>query len=314
MAARELSQTASTVLMIRPVRFGFNEETAGTNAFQQLNDTLSPEEIQAKALAQFDAFVEKLRAAKVKVVVVEDTEAPHTPDAIFPNNWVSFHEDGRVVLYPMFAPNRRLERREDLLPTLTEEHGIQVGEVLDLTYFEERGKYLESTGSMVLDRVHRLAYACLSPRTDREVLEAFCAAVGYQPVVFRAADRNGVAIYHTNVLMSVGEQLAVICAEAIPDQQEREMVLAKLRETGKEVVEISFSQMNCFAGNMLHVHNQEGQTLLVMSEQAYRSLAEEQIARIEAQTTILRADISMIEQYGGGSVRCMMAEVFNPTR
>jgi hypothetical protein len=309
----KISQTASTILMIRPVRFGFNEETAGTNAFQR-QTTLSPEEIQRQALAQFNGFVEKLRAAKVQVVVVDDTEAPHTPDAIFPNNWVSFHQDGRVVLYPMLAPNRRLERREDLLPFLQEEYNLQVSQVLDLTYFEKQGKYLESTGSMVLDRVHKIAYACLSPRTDGEVLETFCQAMGYTPVAFQAADQKGMAIYHTNVLMSVGEDLAVVCAEAISDPKEREQVIGKLSQTGKEVIRISFDQMNRFAGNMLHMHNQEGKTLLVMSEQAFRSLTDEQRAVIEARTAILHADISLIEQYGGGSVRCMMAEVFSPSR
>jgi hypothetical protein len=314
MTPNQPTQTASTILMIRPVKFGFNEETADTNAFQREDETLSPEEIQDRALTQFNAFVDKLRAAKVQVVVVDDTETPHTPDSIFPNNWISFHEDGRVVLYPMFAPNRRQERREDLLPLLQEKYNVEVKEVVDLTYFEEQGKFLESTGSMILDRVHKIAYACLSPRTDRDVLAKFCQTMGYEAVAFAAADQNGVPIYHTNVMMSVGEGLAVICAEAIPDPQEREGVLAKLAASRKEVIEISFDQMNAFAGNMLHVHNQDGNTLLVMSVQAYRSLTQEQISRIEAHTAILHADIGLIEQYGGGSVRCMMAEVFNPTR
>lgn len=301
-------QTTSTILMIRPVNFGFNEQTAGSNAFQNRN--AAQQEVQDKALAEFDNLVNVLRGNSVEVIVIDDTPEPHTPDSIFPNNWVSFHADGNVFLYPMMAENRRLERREDIIMDLEDEFKIK--HVIDLSRFEHEHKFLEGTGSMVLDRENKIAYACLSPRTDKDVLDLFCEQSGYKPMLFDAVDGNGMAIYHTNVLMCIGSKFAVICLDSIADEQEINAVIASLNNTQKEIVDITFDQMNHFAGNMLELKNKEGESLLVMSKSAFQSLTELQRSTLGKYCKLLYADISTIENNGGGSARCMIAEVHLP--
>jgi hypothetical protein len=301
-------QTTSTILMIRPVNFGFNEQTAGSNAFQ--NQNAEQQQVQDKALKEFDGFVKILRNNGVEVIVIDDTIEPHTPDSIFPNNWVSFHSDGTVFLYPMMAENRRLERREDIIMQLEDE--FKVKHVIDLSRYEHDHKFLEGTGSMVLDRENKLAYACLSPRTDKEVLDQFCLESGYTPVLFHAVDENGMDIYHTNVLMCVGSSFVVICLDSVKDVAEKENVVNVIRASKKQLIPISFDQMNHFAGNMLEVQNKAGESLIVMSESAWGSLNYEQKAILSSFSKPVYADISTIESNGGGSARCMMAEVHLP--
>jgi hypothetical protein len=301
-------QTTSTILMIRPVNFGFNEQTAGSNAFQNRN--AEQQQVQDNALKEFDSLVDILKKNNVEVIVIDDTMEPHTPDSIFPNNWVSFHRDGNVFLYPMMAENRRLERREDIIMQLEDE--FQIKHVVDLSRFEHENKFLEGTGSMVLDRENKIAYACLSPRTNKEVLDLFCTQSGYKPVLFHAVDENGMDIYHTNVLMCIGSRFAVICLDSIADEKEKAEVIASLNATQKEIVAISFAQMNQFAGNMLELENKSGERLLVMSQNAYRSLNANQKTTLEKYCRLLYADINTIENNGGGSARCMIAEVHLP--
>lgn len=296
-------QSTSNILMIRPVAFGFNPQTEG-NTFQHHAEA---ENIQEKALAEFNAFVNKLRLNHINVIVIEDTLKPHTPDSIFPNNWVSFHNDGSVYVYPMQAENRRMERRDDILDMLSTQFNIT--EINDLTFTEDRGEYLEGTGSMVLDRENKIAYACLSIRTNPKVLDVFCRESGYTPITFRAFDQNNTAIYHTNVMMCVAEKFVVICLESISDLTKRNELITSFTKTGKEIIEIGFAQMNNFAGNMLEVKNTLNQTFLVMSESAKDSLSAFQIAQINKYAEILASPIPTIEKIGGGSARCMMAEI-----
>lgn len=303
-----MSQSTSHILMIRPVNFGFNEETAGSNAFQ--SPGAAEHNIQHEALKEFTGLAGVLVANGVDVTIIDDTKEPYTPDSIFPNNWVSFHEDGTVFLYPMQAENRRLERREDIINDL--EDNFTVKHVIDLSRFEREHKFLEGTGSMVLDRENKIAYACLSPRTNKDVLYAFCGESGYKPVVFSASDANGTDIYHTNVLMCVGSKFVVICLESIKDTVERQHVENAINGTGKELIEISLQQMGHFAGNMLELTNKENEPLLVMSKSAYGSLLHEQKVRLERHCKILFADLHTIESNGGGSARCMIAEVHLP--
>lgn len=292
------------VLMIRPVRFGYNEQTAVNNAFQSQDGSLSSAEIQEKARTEFDTFAAILRAVGVQVTVIDDTTEPHTPDSIFPNNWISFHPD-RIGLYPMFAPNRRAERRMDIV----EQFG-KGRQVVDYTAFEAQNVFLEGTGSMILDREHRVAYACLSPRTDKALFERFCADFGFQAVSFTSLDEHEKPVYHTNVMMAIGTKVAVVCLESIADRDERELVRQSLEKTGHHIVAISHAQMNQFAGNMLAVNNASGQEFMVMSKRAHDSLSNAQRAAIEAHCTLLVIPIDVIETYGGGSVRCMLAEVY----
>lgn len=301
-------QSTSNLLMIRPVSFGFNEQTAQSNAFQ--TRSADQQQVQAKAIAEFDGLVQTLRDNDVNVTVIDDTVQPHTPDSIFPNNWVSFHADGEVFLYPMQAANRRLERREDIITTL--EDNFKVKHVIDLSHFEHDGKFLEGTGSMVLDRDNRIAYACLSPRTDETVLAAFCKQTSYSTVSFNAVDEKGLAIYHTNVLMCVGSRFAVICLDSISNPIEKERLIESLINTGKQIIDISFNQMNHFAGNMLEVKNTFGDTLIVLSQSAYDVLKEEQQELLSSFGKLIYADINTIETNGGGSARCMIAEVHLP--
>jgi len=306
---RAVRQSTDTVLMIRPRHFGSNPETAGSNAFQVQQQASS-----AQALKEFDALVSRLQMAGVRTIVYQDTDQPVKPDAVFPNNWVSFHQDGRVVLYPMLAPSRRLERRPELLDSLHNDHGYEIREIIDLSGHECSDRFLEGTGSMVLDRVNRLAYLCLSPRTHLQVAAEFAQRMGYELVVFDAVDATGMAIYHTNVMLCVGTRIAVICAEAIADEQARAEVLDRLRGTGHEVVELSLAQMESFAGNMLELRGVGDRGLLVMSQRAMESLAQTQRTALAHHLDLISIPVPHIEDCAGGSVRCMLAEVFLPHR
>ena len=307
------SQLTSTVLMIRPAGFESNPLTAASNRFQGKSGD-APDEQHAAALREFDGLVSALRDAGIEVIVVDDTAEPHTPDAIFPNNWISMHADGRVVLYPMEAGNRRTERRADIIDRLVDEHGRQVTEIVDLSAHEDSGRYLEGTGSMVLDRSNRVAYACLSTRTHLDPLGEFAQRMGYDVVAFDAVDGDGVPIYHTNVLMNVGEKLAVICDGAVLREDQRAAVLTRLRETGHEIVGLSPAQLDAFAGNMLELRAANGERVLAMSQRAYDSLNEGQRAVLAANARIVSAPVDNIESSAGGSVRCMLAEVHLPLR
>jgi len=307
-------QNTSNLLMIRPIAFGLNKQTVQDNHYQQLVEGLSNAKAQSQALKEFDDFVEKLRNAGVDVTVINDTLEPATPDSIFPNNWVSFHETGMVVLYPMYAENRRLERREDILETL-KTSGFQISEILDYSAHESDNMFLEGTGSLVLDRANLIAYACLSLRTDEHLLKDWGQQLGYEVVSFHALqDVDGVLlpIYHTNVMMSVAQELVILCADSIKDEAERNLVIDSLQKTGKEIILISEVQKSSFAGNMLQVTNEKDERILVMSTQAFESLNEEQISTIEKTNRILHSSLETIETLGGGSARCMMAEVFLP--
>ncbi len=297
--------------MIQPVGFRYNEQTAVDNYYQQVLGDLTDEQTQEKALSEFNVFVDKLRNAGVNVVVVEDTEYPDTPDSIFPNNWVSFHENGIVGLYPMCAENRRYERREEIFDTLVEEHGFKIEEIKDFTEFEEHNKFLEGTGSMVLDRENNICYAAISVRTDEIAVMQFCEEFSYRPVCFTAnqdVDGERMAIYHTNVMMCVADKFAVICLDSIDNKIEKENIIENLIECGKEIIEITEAQKHRFAGNMLQVMGDK--PYIVMSNSAYNSLSESQIKTIENHCSILYSSLDTIEACGGGSARCMMAEIF----
>ena len=309
-----MKQTTNSILMIRPVAFRMNEQTAVNNYYQKVLDGLLPATVNAKAQQEFDTFVEKLRAVGVDVTVVDDTLNPDTPDSIFPNNWVSFHENGDVALYPMFAENRRVERREEILDDL-EEKGFKIENIVDYTSAEEDGFYLEGTGSLLLDRANEKAYCALSPRADEELFIEFCEDFDYAPVLFEAyqtVDGERKLIYHTNVMMCLGETFAVICADCIDDKKERKMVLENLKKDNKEIILISEAQVNNFAGNMLEVRGADDKRYLVMSAAAHKSLKPKQIEQLEKHATILSSSLDTIEACGGGSARCMMAEIFLP--
>lgn len=300
-------QTTNHILMIRPVDFKFNAQTAGNNKFQQ---ETAAENVQDLALQEFDGFVGMLRNNGVDVTVIDDTISPETPDSIFPNNWVSFHDNGDVILYPMFSENRRAERRKEILDRIHED--FLITRTLDLSGNELNNIFLEGTGSLVLDRVNRIAYACLSLRTDQQVLAEFCSKTGYKAVVFNALDDQGFPIYHTNVMMCIGSEFAVVCFDSIPNEEERKTLKQSLIDTNKEIIEISFSQMNQFAGNMLEIKSKTGENLLVMSEQAFLSLNENQIAALSKYCKLIYAPLYTIEKNGGGSARCMLAEIHLP--
>lgn len=302
-------QTTPHVLMIRPVDFKFNEQTASDNKFQVASEQA---DVQQKALAEFDGFVNVLRENGVDVTVISDTLEPATPDSIFPNNWVSFHEDGAVFLYPMHSPNRRQERRKDIIDELGQR--FEVNHLTDLSFFEQQHLFLEGTGSMVLDRTNKIAYACLSVRTDKEVLENFAMLSGYEVVTFQAVDESNFPIYHTNVMMCIGEKFAVVCLDSIKYTEDKIAVLENYKATNKTVIDISFEQMNHFAGNMLEVQNKDGESLLIMSEQALKALHGTQITALSELSKIVTAPIYTIEQNGGGSARCMLAEIHLPLR
>ena len=308
-------QTTNNILMIQPVGFRYNEQTAVNNYYQQVLDNLSDEQTQEKALLEFNNLVELLKNVGVNVIVIEDTKKPDTPDSIFPNNWVSFHADGTVGLYPMCAENRRAERREDIFDTLVDEYGFKIKEIKDFSEFEEHDKYLEGTGSMVLDREHKICYAAISIRTDEIAVMQFCEEFGYRPVCFTAnqsVNEERVAIYHTNVMMCVADKFVVICLDTIDDIEERKHVVETLSETGKEIIEITQAQNHRFAGNMLQVMGDK--PYLVMSNSAFSSLNNKQKKTIEKYCPIIYSSLDTIEACGGGSARCMMAEVFLPKK
>ena len=309
-----MNQTTNSILMIRPVAFRMNEQTAVNNYYQKVIDGLLPATVNAKAQQEFDAFVKKLEAVGVDVIVVEDTLNPDTPDSIFPNNWISFHENGDIALFPMFAENRRLERREEILDLL-EEKGFVIDNIIDYTSAEEDDFFLEGTGSILLDRENGKAYCALSPRADEELFIEFCEDFDLNPIIFEAFQTvNGERklIYHTNVMMCIGETYAVICADSIDDKKERKMVLDSLRGDDKEVILITEAQLNHFAGNMLEVVGANERRYLVMSASAYQCLTKKQITQLEEHLTILSVNLDTIEACGGGSARCMMAEIFLP--
>lgn len=308
-----MQQTTDTILMIRPVNFRMNEQTAINNYFQEEID-LKNAEINAKAQEEFDAFVEKLKAVGINVVVEHDDKSVDTPDSIFPNNWVSFHNSGDVALYPMFAENRRKERREEVLLRL-ENEGFEIKNIIDYTSAEEEGVFLEGTGSLILDKVNRKAYCALSPRADEELFIEFCEDFEYTPVVFIAnqtVEGKRLPIYHTNVMMCLAETFAVICLDTIDDKKERKNVIKHLKADGKEVITISESQMHQFAGNMLQLRGKDNQRYLIMSQAAHKSLTKDQVNKIEKHCPIISSSLETIETCGGGSARCMMAEVFLP--
>lgn len=305
-------QITNTILMVRPVAFRMNEQTAVNNYFQE-EISLKNEEINRKAQQEFDAFVQKLQSVGVNVIVVDDIKEQDTPDSVFPNNWVSFHQSGNVALYPMFAENRRRERREDILELL-EDKGFIIENVYDYTSAEDENIFLEGTGSMILDRENEVAYCALSPRVDEELFIEFCEDFEYTPVIFKAyqsVEGKRELIYHTNVMMALAETFAIICLDTIDDKTERKGVSESLKRTNKEIITISEEQMHHFAGNMLQVKGNDG-AYLVMSEAAFKSLNVNQIEKIEKHCKILYSNLETIETCGGGSARCMMAEVFLP--
>lgn len=310
-----MQQTTNTILMVRPVQFRMNEQTAVNNYFQEDVD-IKNTEINRLAQFEFDNFVTKLKDVGVQVIVVDDKIEIDTPDSIFPNNWVSFHENGDVALYPMFAKNRRLERREDILETI-EAQGFLINNIIDYTSAEDEGVFLEGTGSIILDRVHRKAYCALSSRADEELFIEFCEDFEYTPIIFVAyqtVEGSRKPIYHTNVMMCLGETFAVICLASIDDKKERKNVMSHLRADGKEIIDITETQMHHFAGNMLQVKGADNTSYLIMSQAAYDSLTHAQIKTLERHAKIVSSALETIETCGGGSARCMMAEIFLPKR
>lgn len=305
-------QTTSKLLMVRPASFAFNKETAQNNYFQQKPETSDQEYeqdiIAENALREFEAFVKILKANDVDVTVVQDTPDPHTPDSIFPNNWFSSHFSGELVLYPMFAPNRRLERKPHILNLL--KRNMNHRKVVDLTFWENKSEFLEGTGSMVLDRRKKIAYSCRSPRTSEKVLADFCSRMNYQPILFNAVDKNNNQIYHTNVMMAIGMQVAVVCLESIKDENDQKKVITQLTSNGKIIIDISLDQVAQFAGNMLEVKSRNGNPLMIMSTSAYNALTTNQENIISTYNKIITADLYTIEKIGGGSARCMIAEIF----
>lgn len=301
------AQLSNHILMIKPAAFSFNEQTAVNNVFQQPNT----QEIQQQALAEFEAMVALLKENNIQVTVLEDSALPHTPDSIFPNNWFSTHEDGRLILYPMFAKNRRTERikHHDFL----KEHFI-INSETDFSPFETREMYLEGTGSLVLDRQNKIAYACISPRTNEILIHQFCKEMDYTPVLFHAQSDDGTLLYHTNVMMCVGHSFVVVCLAAVKDPEEKELLVNSIKKTGRQLVEINMQQLHAFAGNMLEVRNKKDEPVIIMSENAYKSLAKEQIKTLSTFAKIIYTPLYSIEAAGGGSARCMLAEIFLPDK
>ena len=302
-----MNYIANKILMIRPARFGYNSQTAESNAFQVKVD-LSDDEVHLKALKEFDLMVEKLRSFGIEVVVVNDSKEPHTPDSIFPNNWFSTHFDGTLCLYPMEANARRYERNPNVIIEIKK--NINLTRILDFSHYETENKFLEGTGSLILDHANKIAYASISSRTNEEVLDAWAKSLGFDVVKFHSFDENGTVIYHTNVMMCLGDKFAVICLESITAEKERELVRQSLHQSDRDFVEISFEQLNSFAGNMLLLQNVKEDKFLVMCEAARKSLTELQKTTLEKYAEIISFDIDIIEKCGGGSVRCMIAEIF----
>ena len=307
-----MQQITNNILMIRPVSFRMNEQTEVNNHYQKVLDKLTPETVQFKALQEFDSLVNKLKEVGVNVIVIEDTKETDTPDSIFPNNWMSFHENGDVGIYPMFAENRRLERRDDIFETL-EELGFEIKNIVDYTSAEDEEIYLEGTGSLLLDRVNEKAYCALSPRADEDLFIEFCEDFEFTPIPFisyQTVNNERLPIYHTNVMMCLGEAFSVICLDSIDDKKEKKNIVKHLKESGKEVILITEEQVNNFAGNMLQVLGKNNARYIVMSKSAYQCLTNYQLAKIEKHGKIIYTSLDTIEACGGGSARCMMAEVF----
>jgi len=313
MQFKKHKQLASNLLMIRPCHFFSNPQTAESNKFQGRSN-LSDNELKEAAVNEFDALVSKLREADLNVCVFEDTPEPITPDSVFPNNWVSFHNDGTVVLYPMEAENRRLERRIDIIDALRGEYGFNVKKIINMSYLEDKQEYLEGTGSMILDHTNQIAYACLSSRTHKNALLDFSKEMGFSPIPFCAKDASGSDVYHTNVIMSLGEKLAVLCEDAIPIDSQKKQVKESLQSTGHEIITISLDQMTSFAGNVLEVISSSNEHLMLMSERAEKSLKKKQKSTIEKYCRIVSSPIQNIEDSAGGSVRCMIAEIALPKK
>lgn len=304
-------QLPSAIVMVRPAAFGFNPETASTNSFQKENTDVTRTEIERRARAEFDLLSGRLKEAGVEVIIIHDTEQPRKIDAVFPNNWISFHHDGSVILYPMFSPIRRPERRRDIMDRL-QSAGFQVGRVIDLTHHENEGRFLEGTGSIVFDHIHRCAYANISPRTNPEVLKEVCGVLGYDSITFRAVDRNGQDIYHTNVMLSIGDRFAVLCMDSMPDPTDRLLVFETLKATGREIITIDFKQLEHFAGNVLQVQANNGRTVLAMSTAALMAFHADQRETIQKYAQIVEAPLPLIEGIEGGSARCMLAGIHLP--
>lgn len=306
-------QTTDTILMIEPVAFGHNEETAKNNYFQVEQEG---DNVQNQALKEYKNFVEKLERKGINVISIKDTKEPHTPDSIFPNNWVSFSENGEVFLYPMFAENRRVERRSDIFDEI-EKRGYEIKKIIDLSDSENDNQFLEGTGSMIFDHDKKIAYGSVSLRLDEGLFRKYCTKFGYQPVVFHSyqtVNKKRLPIYHTNVMMCIADRFAIICLDAIDSLDEQIGVAETIIKSGKEIIEISEEQMHQFAGNMLQLHNDKSEKFLVMSGSAYRSLRPEQVQKIESYNEIIYSDLTTIETNGGGSARCMLAEVFLPKK
>ncbi len=302
-----MTQSTSNILLIRPASFGFNAETAETNAFQNSVE-LSPDEIKTIVLLEFDAFAKKLRDKGVNVMVVQDTDIPIKPDAIFPNNWGSFHTDGTAILYPMATHNRQVEKRLAVLENIKEEYNIT--KLIDLSNHEKDGKFLEGTGSIIFDHLHKRAYACLSPRTDKNIFIELCNIINYQPLYFTSTDKAGQEIYHTNVMMCISEKFSIICLESIKNDVEKNMIINSLEQTGHEIITISLEQVNHFAGNMLSLKTNQDEEILVMSQSAFDVLNDDQKEAIENYCKPFPMSIKTIETIGGGSARCMISELF----
>jgi hypothetical protein len=307
------AQSAPAVLMVRPAHFGFNSETAASNAFQHPPDAFAAADLQSAALAEFDALAHALARAGVEVIVAADSAVPVKPDAIFPNNWVSFHRDGTAVLYPMLAQNRRSERREEVLAQVIRDGSFRIKRTVDLSYRETQGQYLEGTGSLVLDRPSRIAYASLSPRTDLDVLGEFAQQLDYELVTFESIDAGGAPVYHTNVVLAIGSGFAVVCGDAIAAPAHRDALISKLRAGDRAIVLISVPQMRQFAGNLLELASARG-PLIAVSATAWKALDPAQRRVLKSHGEIVTAAIPTIERIGGGGVRCMLAEIFLPKR
>ncbi len=304
------NQAPQAIMMVRPLHFAYNEETASSNAFQQAHGKENVEGIRKASNQEFEACLKRLRQHDVEVIDFTPNDAFETTDEVFPNNWVSFHEDGKVILYPMLAPSRRAERRIDFITALDKKYGFVVSDIIDLSHYESQGLFLEGTGSMVIDYQHKICYANISPRTHLQLLEKVCQILDCSCCHFRAVDENGQDIYHTNVLMCVASKYAVVCLNAIRDEADRNKVVQSLESTGHEIVDIDYAQMSAFAGNMMEVRDQKGVSLIIMSQSAHQSLREKQIVTLEQYSKIVSVDIPTIEKYGGGSMRCMMAGIF----
>ncbi len=303
--------STNSILLIKPSNFQFNQQTESSNLFQQ-QLLESKEDIIKKAQNEFNLLAQELEQKGIDVTIIQDSNEPQKPDAVFPNNWISFHENGEIVLYPMMAENRRLERRTEIIDQLSLK--FIINQTIDLSYFEQDSKFLEGTGSVILDRKYQKAFASLSPRTNKEVLYQLCEEIGYLPIFFSALDEGGNEIYHTNVMMCLGTDFAVVCLSSISDEQDKKNLIYELEKGGREIIDIDFTQMKNFAGNMLELKDNEGKPLIILSQSAHNSLHESQISKLQKHGKLIPINVNTIETVGGGSVRCMIAEIFLPLK